>query len=413
MMSPARLALSEPLEGASVPVTEVVARTRRAEARCVMATVAGLRDNGVSVRDIAVVVRDLDPYEEPLYRGAIQYGLTPVFWTQLRVTQTRPYALVESVCNVLGAETPDREALYRPLEHRWCPPSGTTSSWPIDPKTVQTAIQAVSNRSQTIAEWRDEFDAHPDLDERFVAYVEWLNNRPEPTPRTVRNVLGDVVEAYEEFGLPATKAGDSPALIETERDARAVVRVTMLLEQLQRKYADRIKDGTIDRSWSDVTELCQLIATQRPGRREQSNVRAVDVLEANDVWLLDIPYVVAAGLVDRVWPQQTERIVPPELQEAILAGDDQAAVLAPRTAWTDGRDRDQFDDTVRAARNGLIVTRHTHGADGEQRRPSPLLDSFDVESVPEDQRRGLLGPDRVLPSAIRAMLDGWEGAKNE
>ncbi|MGB9960792.1 hypothetical protein ACOZ32_01050 (plasmid) [Halobacterium sp. MBLA0001] len=376
-----RLNLSDPLEAPNVPIAEIEARTRRAEARSVMATVASLRDHGVPARDIAVVVRDLDNYEEPLYRASVHYGLTPVFWVQLRVTQTRPFALIESVCDVLGMDTPSREVLCRPLEHRWAPLSATSSEWPIDPKTVQKSMQALPDESRTLSEWHDELEANPRIDERFVTYAEWLRDCPEPTPDAVTSILADVVDVYEELGLPVTKENDSPSLIETERDARAVVRVKTLVQQLRHKYADRLADGTLERSWRSVAELSQLIATQRPGRREHSNARAIDILEANDIWLLNVPYVFAVGLVDGEWPQQTESVVPPELQETILRGNGPVGTLAPRTAWTTGRDRDQFDDTLRAAETGLIVTRHTESPSGEERRPSPLLDHLDTDTA--------------------------------
>ena len=316
-----RLTLSEMPGDADVPVTELVTTTRRKEARTVMATVAGLRDFGVPVRDVAVVARDLDLYEEPLYRAAVQYGITPVFWVQLRVTQTRPFALVKSVCDVLGTEAPSREVLCRPLEHRWCPETATSPSWPIDPHTVQVSMQVLPDESRTLGEWHDELEANPETNDRLLTYVEWLDDCPEPTPTAIADVLMDVVERYEELGLPVTEQHDSQALVETERDARAVVRVKTLVEQLRHKYADRLDQGTLDRSWSSVVELSQLIATQRPGRREHSNARAVDVLEANDVWLLDVPYVISLGLVDGEWPKQTESVVPPELQEEILRGE--------------------------------------------------------------------------------------------
>ncbi len=405
MTSPDRLTLAEPLEDADVPVVELVGTTRRDEARAVMATVAALRDSGVPLRDVAVVARDLDPYEEPLYRASIQYSLAPVFWTQLRVTRTRPYALVESVCDVLDSEELSLTAFCRPLEHRWSPPSATSPAWPIDPETVQGLRQAVTDEPQTLDEWYSELDANPDVDERFVTYAGWLDGCPEPTPDAVANVLTDVVEAYEELGLPVTRENDSPALGETERDARAVVRVKTLVQQLRHKYADRLDEGTLDRSWGSVAELSQLIATQRPGRREHSNARAVDVFEANDVWLLDVPYVLAVGLVDGEWPQRTESVVPPELQAEIIRGDGRAGALAPRTAWTTGRDRDQLDDTLRAAGDGLIVTRHTESTAGEERRPSPLLNHLETDVVSADERRRLVSPERELPAAVRAMLD--------
>ncbi|WP_049920394.1 hypothetical protein [Haloferax sulfurifontis] len=405
MTSTDRLSLVEPLDDADVPVAELATTTRREEARTVMATVAGLRDVGVPVRDVAVVARNLDQYEESLYRAAVQYGITPVFWVQLRVTQTRPYALIESVCDVLGTREPSRETLCRPLEHRWCPASATSPSWPIDPGGVQVSMQALPDGPRTLGEWHDELEENPEADERLVTYVEWLGECPEPTPAAVTDVLTDVVEMYEEHGLPVTKANDSPALIETERDARAVVRVKTLVQQLRHKYADRLDEGTLDRSWSSVAELAQLIATQRPGRREHSNARAVDILEANDVWLLDVPYVITVGLVDGEWPKQTESVIPPELQEEILRGDSRVGTLAPRTAWTTGRDRDQFDDVLRAAGEGLIVTRHIENLAGEERRPSPLIEHLETDVVPDAEQKRLLSPERELPDVVRAMLD--------
>jgi len=409
MTSDVRLQLSEPLDDAGVPVVEMVAATRRAEARSVMATVAGLLDSGVPVRDIVVVARDLDGYEEPLYRAAGQYGIAPVFWTQLRVTRTTPFILIESVCAVLSSKDLDAATLCRPLEHRWSPPSASCDEWPLDPQTVQCVQRTLSERKQTLDEWRDEVRDNPDIDERLVTYIEWLTDCPAATPNAVGRVLGDVVDAYERLGLPLTMERDSPALVETERDARAVVRVKTLIRQLPHKYGDRLDEGALERSWNDVAELSRVIVTQRPGRREYSNARAVDVLEANDVWLLDVSYVISVGLIDGKWPDSTESPLPVELQEAILTGEETTERLAPRTAWTDGRDRDQFDDTVRAAGRGLILTRHAQTMDGEEQRPSHLLEYLDRDKIGDEELQALVGPDCVLPRAIRGMLPGDEG----
>jgi len=399
-----RLALSEPLDDADVPVVEMATTTRRQEARSVMATVAALRDAGVGVRDIAVVARDLDTYEQPLARAALHYGLTPVFWTQLRVTQTSPFALVEAVCDALGADELDGDTLCRPLEHRWCPPSASSDAWPLAPWTVQTQMEGLPAGTRTLDEWYDELSETDGVDDRLVTYVEWLQECSSASPDAVGDVLVDVVEAYERLGLPVTKERDSKALIETERDARAVVRVQTLVRQLPYKYEDRLDEGTLTQSWNDVSELARLISTQRPGRREHSNARALDVLEANDVWLLDVPYVIAVGLIDGEWPQTTESVLPPELQETILGASNGTDVLAPRTAWTDGRDRDQFDDTVRAASQELILTRHTETIDGESRRPSYLLDYLDRTIVEDDEVAQLLSPERTLPESIREIV---------
>jgi len=400
-----RLSLAEPLADATVPVAELVATTRREEARTVMATVAGLRDRGVPVRDIAVVARDLESYEEPLSRAAIQYGITPVCWVQLRVTQTRPYALIESVCEVLGSGQPSRAELCRPLEHRWCPPSSTSPSWPLPPETLQQSRQELAEKSQSLDGWREQINTNPAVDDRLATYVEWLIECPEPTPTAVRETLLALVDRYADRGVPVTKARDSPALLETERDTRAVIRVQTLIRQLSQKYANKLDDETHTRSWEHVGELAHLIATQRPGRREHSNARAVDIFEANDVWLLDIPYVITVGMVAGEWPKQTDSVVPPELQEAILRGADRVGTLAPQTSWTTGRDRDQFADTVDAAGSGLIVTRHTETAAGETRRASALLEHLDATTVADTERRRLVSPDRELPAAILSMLD--------
>ncbi|MFC7074710.1 hypothetical protein ACFQJ7_08415 [Halovenus rubra] len=406
MTSAGRLKLSTPLDDADIPVTELVVPTRRAESRTVMSIVSGLLEAGVPVRDIAVVVRDLEEYEEPLRRGARQNGLATAFWTQLTVTRTTPFALIEAVCDVLGAEELDASTLCQPLEQRWCPPSAASASWPLDQQTVQRGQHALSTGAQTIDGWYDEVQDKPAIDQRFVAYLEWLLDCPKATPDAVKSVLGGVIDRYERLGLPVTKARDSPAGVETERDARAVVRAQTLTQHLPNKYADRLDEEALERSWSDVADLSRLIVTQRPGRREQSNARAVDILEANDVWLLDIPYVIAAGLVDGEWPTPTQSPLPSELQEAVLSGERQAEQLAPRTAWTDGRDRDQFDDTVRAADNGLILTRHTETISGEEQRPSYLLEYLDREVVSDKEVESLLGPDCILPQPIRRMLKG-------
>jgi ATP-dependent helicase/nuclease subunit B len=177
-----------------------------------------------------------------------------------------------------------------------------------------------------------------------------------------------------------------------------------LIRQLRQKYADQLDKGTHTRSWKRVREIINSIATQRPGRREHSHARALDIFEANDVWLLDMPYVIAAGLVAGEWPKKTENIVPPELQEEILRGNDNVGTLAPQTSWTTGRDRDQFADTVGVASSGLIITRHTETATGETQEPSIYLEQMDATTVPDDERRRLMSPDNELPTAIRAML---------
>jgi ATP-dependent helicase/nuclease subunit B len=378
-----------------------------------MAVVASLRDHGVPIRDIVVVVRDLDAYEEPLFRAAIQYGLTPVFWTQLRVTRTRPFALIEAVCEVLDEERVDGETLLRPLELCWSPRSipgqdgqsvSMSRRWPIDPATASGVRERLPDGRRTISEWVDVVEASEDVDRRFRCFVEWLADASTPEPESVSTLLGDVIEGYAEHGLPETKAGDSPALLETETDARAVVRVRTLVRQLRHKFVDRLEEGTVDQSWGDVADLAGVIATQRPGRREHSNARALDVLEANDVWALDVPYVVTLGMTADQWPRPPESVLPAEFQEAVLQGDGQSGLLAPQPAWIGGRDRDQFSDTLRAAGQCVVVTRYTQTREGNEVQPSPLLEYLNTDRVGEKDRERLMSADRLLPPEIRGFV---------
>ncbi|ADE03020.1 hypothetical protein [Haloferax volcanii] len=403
MTSSNRLSLSRPLAETETPVVEVVATTRREEARSAMAVVAALRDRGVPVRDIAVVVRDLDAYEPPFFRAAVQYGMAPVFWTQLYVTRTRPYALVESVCDALDAEELDSDTLLRPLEHRWAPVEATTDEWPVEPAALDRVRRALPGGSRTLEEWTEALEAS-DADPRVLTFADWLGTAPDPSPETVRSVLSDVVEGYAEHGLPVTKEADSPALLDTETDARAVVRVRTLVRQLRHKFDDRLDEGAVERSWGDVAELANVIATQRPGRREHSNARALDVLEANDVWALDVPFVVAVGLTADDWHRVTDSMVPPEFQETVLRGDGDVGKLAPRPSWVNGRDRDQFLDTLGAAGEAVIVTRHTQTVDGNEVYPSPFLDRIDARRINESDRQRLVSEERELPPEIRRLL---------
>jgi len=408
-----RHTLSEPIDPPEIPTVEIVSPTQRDEVRAAMAVAASLRDHGVSIRDIVVVVRDLDAYEEPLCRVAIQYGLAPVFWTQLRVTRTRPYALIEAVCDVLNEGRVDVETLLRPLDFCWSPRSipdqngqsvSMSRQWPIDPATVSQVTERLPDGSRTISQWADVLEASECADRRFRRFVEWLDDAPPPEPKSVSALLGDVIEAYAEHGLPETKAGDSPALLETETGARAVVRVRTLVRQLRHKFADRLEEGTADRSWGDVADVASVIATQRPGRREHSNARSLDVLEANDVWALDVPYVVTLGLTADQWPRPPESVLPPEFQEAVLQGDGQSGLLAPQPAWIGGRDRDQFSDTLQAAGRCIVVTRYTQTREGNEVHPSPLLGYLDTERVDERDRVRLVGTDRQLPPEIHGIV---------
>lgn len=215
MTSSDRLALSGAIDTPDVPTVEVVSPTRRDEARSAMAVVAELRDQDVPIRDIAVVVRDLDPYEEPLFRAAIQYGITPVFWTQLRVTRTRPYALVVAVCETLAEDNTDLETLIQPLELGWAPPEAGSETWPLPPRELYRSADRLPRDPQSAAEWSEIVDTTAGIDVRLRRFTEWVADAPTPEPESIASLLDDVVEAYADHGLPETKAADSPALLQT------------------------------------------------------------------------------------------------------------------------------------------------------------------------------------------------------
>jgi len=395
-----------------VPVVEIEATTRYQEARTAMAVVAVLGEHGVPVRDLVVVARDLDGYEEPLARAAIRYGVTPVFWTQIDLVETNLYRLITSLCELFGDAEPNSETLLRPLELGWTPQE-TTDEWPLPDKVLAETSYRLPKESRPIHGWQSLLKEATWINQQVVEYVKWVARTPEPTPTNVAAVLGGVVESYREAVLPERQSTDSPALLKTETAARATVRMETLVEQVESKYIQRLSDGWTDESWAAVQGMCESLARQRPGRREHANARALDILEANDLWARSIPYVVAVGLVEGEWPNQTKSTVPPELQHTILVGDDPAGRLAPRTAWHGGRDLDQFYDTIAAATRGIIVTRHVLDVDGNRQSRSPLLDHLDTELIDRASRQQLLSTDRVLPSQIESMLLDDGSAKPE
>lgn len=407
-----RLLLASPLDTPDVPITELVTTTRRQEARCGMAVAAELIDQGVPVRDVVVVVRDFENYEEPLSRAAIQYGLSPVFWRQLHVTRTRPYGLLRAICDLLDADEPSREVILRPLYHRWSPADNDSRDWPVPPKTIDRIRTELPPQEQELSAWVELFQNYTEIDDRVELFVEWAVNAPEFSPDAITEVLDAVVDGYAEHGLSVTKQGDDPALLATETEARAVVRLRTLVQQLRHKFEDRLDEGTVAPTWEAVGELADVIATQRPGRREHSNARALDVMEANDVWTLDVPVVILVGLTDAEWPRETDSALPAEFEEAVLTGSGEAGNLAPRPAWTDGRDRDQLLDTLSAAERGVVAIRHARTFEGDDIRPSPFLKHIERNRVPESEVNELLGPDRELPSALSHLVT-TEGDSND
>ena len=256
--------------------------------------------------------------------------------------------------------------------------------------------------------WREWVTTSTLADDRFETYLEWVAEQPtSPAPEHCQ-ILVDVLDRYNDCVLPGVKERDGPALVETERKARAVVRMIEVLERVEAKYDEWIAANRTEHSWATIAQICESFGTQRPGRREHANATALDIIEANDAWGRQIPYVIAVGLTEGVWPQETASLVPIELQECIISGRDGYQHLAPRAAWAEIRDYDQFADVVTAATHALILTRYTRTYDGIERPRSPLLSTVEVERVPQSATAKLLRTDRQVPEELDQILPDQE-----
>lgn len=396
------------IEDADTPIVELPTSTPANEARVAMAVVAECRERDVPIRDIIVTAQDVDQYEDALERAAMRYGITPTVWRQLPLAETESYVLCRSLCKLLDTDEAPVEVVLRPLEARWVP-SSPSNEWPITPATLRRVTHSAPDTSMSVEEWCDWVTASDVANGQFEMYLEWVAGQPpSPSPREGSQTLGDVLDRYNEWVLPQVKARDGPALIETERKARAVVRMNEVVDRVEGKYAEWLAEDRTDPSWETIAQICESFATQRPGRREHANATALDIIEANDAWGRTVPYVIAVGLVDGVWPQKTDSLVPVELQEHILAGREVCQNLVPRAAWAQLRDYDQFADVVAAASEGLIVTRHTRTHDGIDQPRSPLMSTVDVEQVSPSATAGVLRTDRSIPETLDRLLPDRE-----
>ncbi|MFC7198813.1 hypothetical protein [Halospeciosus flavus] len=411
----------------SVPAAELVATTRREEARAAMAVVDALLDRGVSVSDVAVVARDVDRYERPLDRAARRYGRHLSVWTQLDLERTLPYRLLVTCGELLdaaadssgGGGAVDAETVFAPLDCQWVPPDADAddeAGWPLAHHEVAAVRRAVDDgEARSLDAWSRRLDDVGSGTETTVdgvrRLIQWARDQPTtPAPGEVEATFDPVVEAYDAVVLPQRLAADTPDLTETSRTARAVERSRKLLGQVRGKYADWRDRGHVVDSWGTVLDVFDAVATTRPGRREHDNAERIDVLDATDTWLREYPYVVAVGLVDGKWPERPDGAFPPAFRDAVVAGEGPAAGLGVRGAWTEERERDHFVDAVRTATEGLVLTRFTEDADGVTYHRSPLLDEFDDRGVDLPAVEGgdvadLLAADRRLPESLRRVLD--------
>lgn len=396
-------------------ITEMVATTREQEARLVVALVTRLVDSGVSPSDVLVVARDVDGYERVLSRAAKQYRQSLSFWTQLSVTGTRPYTLVESVCTLLDARDGplSLETVCRPLFAEWVDPGGGNHP-PLPRRALDDAratLDAQDQNSRSLSEWRTHVAETP-LPERVARWLQslltWAAEQPsKPEPADVRETITPLLDVYRDVVLPAHRERDDASLAATTETARALVRLERLVDDVARKYVTWLERGQTDQTWEVVRYLFETIATVKPGRREHANAGVVDVVDATDTWARTAPYVVAVGLVDGVWPLPPEGLFPVEVRDALLGGPSPAARnLAPREGWTGAREFDHFIDAVSTATEYLVCTRHERSADGSVAHRSPFFDALEATPtrVGQSATTRLLGRERTLPEPLAGVV---------
>ncbi|GAB6880662.1 hypothetical protein JCM17823_29360 [Halorubrum gandharaense] len=406
---------------ASPPAVEVVARTRQEEARAAVATVAGLVDRGVSPSDIAITAVDVDPYEDALTRAARRYGMTLAVWTPLRLKRTEPYRLLASTVDALRARDAANgvtaETLAEPLRFGWVPADGGRG--PVDPAAVDALVRDHPDAAYTLTDWRTAV-AESALDtgdtQAWMAYCNWLDAQPSrPSPEAVRETLVPLLDGYEAAVLP--DPSDGAVVSRVAETVRGFDRTEELLRMTGRRYDKWLDYGRADRRWDDVAGLLDAFASTVPGRRELPTAAAVDVVSANDLWALEVPYVVAVGLVDSEWPRTPASAVPSAARAATVrrGGDDDEGTpeptgpaIRPHSTWTTARDHDHFVAAVDAATQLLVATRYAEDGDGVERRPSRFLADLETTPVEGTARDDLVGDPTALPAAIAEHVTGDE-----
>lgn len=395
------------------PVVELPGGTTAQEARTAMAVAAELLAREVPVRDIIIVARNLDRYEGPLTRAAVRHEIPPTVWTQLQLGETEPFRLCRTLCALFDAESLPMWMLLRPLANGWLPPN-PTADWPFDVATLQEICHHAPDDNRSKADWQEWLMFASVDDERLAEYLSWvLDQAAEPDPGDVEGIFGQLLDRYRERLLPRQKQRDSPALLDTERTVRAVERMTELVERMEAKYANWLETNRASKSWETVGRMCDSFASQRAGRREHGNARALDIVEANDTWERTVPYVIAVGLADGIWPAQEQSLFPASLRQEILEGAHPLDTLAPSATWDEIREADQFADTVQAPTDALVVTRPTRCHDGTSFERSPLLGGLDVESADPGAVAALRSADRQLPPELAGVLPEEAASRTE
>lgn len=391
----------------SVRTSELVAETPGAEARLAAGAVAGLLRAGVSPSDVLVVARDADAYERSLTRAAGRHGVSLAVWAQLPVERTLPYRLFDACCTLVGTDEPSLAELLAPLSFLWVPPADeeTNQEWPLSVDRVATFRETFTARGddeRPVTEWLEAVEAGPEH-QPLRRYLEWVLAQPDtPEPKALHDTFEPLLDAYRERVLPETFAGDSSDLGRTTRLARGISRVEELLVDTRAKYDEWLDAGDLPRSWLAVLELAERVVATRPGRREHANAAAVDVVDATDAWLRQVPHVVAVGLVDGVWPRRPESVFPSALRRAVLTGDSAAARrLAVPGRWTAARETDHLASAAGAATEQLLCSRYRRDREGTAQERSPLLASLAPQTLDEPAAQSLRSgrlPDRLAPA---------------
>jgi ATP-dependent helicase/nuclease subunit B len=211
--------------------------------------------------------------------------------------------------------------------------------------------------------------------------------------------------------VPLRQADDTAPFTQTAQAARAVARLSQagdgdgLITEIVEKYRTWLEADYCECSWATVKQLCDDIATTLPGRREVPTARSVDVMEANDVWGLSLPYVIVAGLVDGEWPQPPDSVFPAAARERLSETGGPARNVRPRSGWTERRDFDQFADVVAATETALIMTYHKSDLDGIPQQPSPYIQQLETTSISDTEIENMLS-DCILPQQILELAEG-------
>ena len=392
-------------EGGHTPTVELVGRTRQEEARLAVATAAGLIEQGVSPSDIVIATADVDRYEDSLDRAAARYGRTLAIWTPLTLKRTIPYRLVAATLTLLAEREQGAvaiETLTEPLTLGWVPANG--GSEPLAPAAIHEVARGHAGVTQSIDEWTATIAA-ADIEhakkQDWVAYLNWIAAQPDaPTSKDVTDTLEPVCERYDETHLPERPGGK--AVSELADTLRGFERTMELVTMSRRRYGRWLAAGRTDSQWSVVRELLESFATTVPGRRELPTAAAIDVKEANDLWALSVPYVIAVGLVDGEWPTTPASPVPSAARTVIETTD--ITGVRPHSGWTTARDRDQFAAAHNAAGTAFVATRHERDSDGVEVRPSRFIERVETTRVPTEAQDRIMADPSSLPEPLRDCL---------